>query len=113
MPVTRSPTLRFRFSSALRKRVARPSRCPRTATTAITSERSRATTWRTVWATPRETILRQLPASDLKEARGEAVEMPKDGYHGDYIREIARDYVADRLGDTAGNDLEAITRFRS
>ncbi|HXN15392.1 MAG TPA: arginine--tRNA ligase [Usitatibacter sp.] len=47
----------------------------------------------------------------IKEARGEAVEMPKDGYHGDYIREIARDYVADRLGDTAGNDLEAITRF--
>ena len=46
-----------------------------------------------------------------KEARGEAVEMPRDGYHGEYIREIARDYVADRLGDAAGNDLEAIREF--
>jgi arginyl-tRNA synthetase len=47
----------------------------------------------------------------IKEDRGEAVEMPKDGYHGDYIREIARAYVADRLGDADGNDLDAIRRF--
>jgi arginyl-tRNA synthetase len=47
----------------------------------------------------------------IKEDRGEHVEMPKDGYHGEYIREIARAYVADRLGDVAGEDREAIRRF--
>ena len=47
----------------------------------------------------------------IKEERGESVEMPKDGYHGDYIREIARAYVADRLGDAAGDDLDAIRKF--
>ena len=47
----------------------------------------------------------------VKQERGEATEMPKDGYHGDYILEIARAYVADRLGDAGGNDLEAIRRF--
>jgi Arginyl-tRNA synthetase len=29
----------------------------------------------------------------IREARGAAVEMPKDGYLGDYIRDIAREYV--------------------
>jgi len=47
----------------------------------------------------------------LKQARGEAVEMPKDGYLGDYIREIAREYVAAHFGDAAGDDLDAIRRF--
>ena len=47
----------------------------------------------------------------IKEARGETVEMPKDGYLGDYIREIAREYVAAHFGDAAGNDLEQIRKF--
>ncbi len=47
----------------------------------------------------------------IKQSRGEAAEMPRDGYHGEYIREIAREYVADRLGDGAGDDLEAIRRY--
>ena len=47
----------------------------------------------------------------IKEARGEPAAMPPDGYHGDYIADIARDYVADRLGDTSGNDLDAIRAF--
>jgi len=47
----------------------------------------------------------------IKQERGAAVEMPKDGYHGEYIREIARAYVADRLGDASGDDLEAIRQF--
>ena len=47
----------------------------------------------------------------VKEARGEAVEMPKDGYLGDYIRDIAREYVARHFGDAAGDDLEQIRRF--
>jgi arginyl-tRNA synthetase len=47
----------------------------------------------------------------IKEARGEPCVMPPDGYHGDYIGDIARDYVADRLGDAGGNDLDAIRAF--
>jgi arginyl-tRNA synthetase len=37
--------------------------------------------------------------------------MPKDGYHGEYIREIAREYVAAHFGDAAGEDLEQIRKF--
>jgi arginyl-tRNA synthetase len=47
----------------------------------------------------------------IHEARGEAFEMPKDGYLGDYIRDIAREYVAAHFGDAAGKDLEQIRRF--
>jgi len=47
----------------------------------------------------------------VKQAHGEAVEMPKDGYLGDYIREIAREYVAAHFGDTAGENLEQIRKF--
>jgi arginyl-tRNA synthetase len=47
----------------------------------------------------------------VKEARGEPASMPPDGYHGDYIADIAREYVADRLGDAAGNDLASIRSF--
>ena len=47
----------------------------------------------------------------IKQARGAAVEMPKDGYLGDYIREIAREYVAAHFGDAAGNNLDQIRRF--
>jgi len=43
-----------------------------------------------------------------REARGEAVEFPEDGYRGEYIREIAAKYLA--AGGDAG-DLEAIRRF--
>ena len=47
----------------------------------------------------------------IKQARGEAVEMPKDGYLGEYIREIAREYVAEHFGDAAGEDLDQIRKF--
>ncbi|HEX6362308.1 MAG TPA: arginine--tRNA ligase [Albitalea sp.] len=47
----------------------------------------------------------------VKQARGETVEMPRDGYLGDYIRDIARDYVAAHFGDAAGEDLEQIRAF--
>jgi arginyl-tRNA synthetase len=47
----------------------------------------------------------------VKQARGEAAELPKDGYHGDYIHEIAREYVAQHFGDAAGEDLDQIRRF--
>ncbi len=47
----------------------------------------------------------------VKQERGETLEMPKDGYLGDYIREIAREYVAAHFGDAAGNNLEQIRQF--
>ncbi len=47
----------------------------------------------------------------VKELHGETVEMPRDGYHGEYIRDIARDYAAEFAQDAAGEDLEAIRRF--
>jgi arginyl-tRNA synthetase len=47
----------------------------------------------------------------IRDARGDAVEMPRDGYLGDYIRDIAREYAAAHFGDAAGADLEQIRRF--
>ncbi|HUP96419.1 MAG TPA: arginine--tRNA ligase [Usitatibacter sp.] len=47
----------------------------------------------------------------IKQAHGDAVEMPKDGYLGDYIREIAREYTAAHFGDAAGNNLDQIRAF--
>jgi arginyl-tRNA synthetase len=47
----------------------------------------------------------------IKQERGETVEMPKDGYLGDYIREIAREYVAAHFGDASGNNLDQIRQF--
>jgi len=42
------------------------------------------------------------------EARGEDVEFPEDGYHGEYIREIATKYLA---VDGDPDDLEAVRKF--
>jgi arginyl-tRNA synthetase len=47
----------------------------------------------------------------IKQARGETIEMPKDGYLGDYIRDIAREYVAAHFGDASGDNLEQIRAF--
>ena len=47
----------------------------------------------------------------IRQARGMAVEMPKDGYLGEYIRDIAREYVAGHFGDAAGDDLDQIRKF--
>jgi arginyl-tRNA synthetase len=47
----------------------------------------------------------------IKQDRGEAIEMPKDGYLGDYIRDIAREYTAAHFGDAAGNNLEQLRQF--
>jgi len=43
-----------------------------------------------------------------RQQRGEAVEFPEDGYHGEYIGEIARDFLAEG-GDP--NDAEAVRKF--
>jgi arginyl-tRNA synthetase len=47
----------------------------------------------------------------IQEAHGDTVEMPKDGYLGDYIRDIAREYTAAHFGDAAGKNLEQIRQF--
>jgi arginyl-tRNA synthetase len=45
----------------------------------------------------------------IREKLGVSVEFPADGYHGDYVREIAENYLA--AGNSDGEDLEAVTRF--
>jgi arginyl-tRNA synthetase len=47
----------------------------------------------------------------IHEAAGDIVTFPPDGYHGEYIRELASEYVATQLGDPAGDDLTAIQAF--
>jgi arginyl-tRNA synthetase len=47
----------------------------------------------------------------IREAQGIAASFPEDGYQGEYIREIARDYAAANPGDGAADDLDAIRRF--
>jgi arginyl-tRNA synthetase len=44
-----------------------------------------------------------------QELRGEQVAFPEDGYHGDYIRELAQRYLAEIGADLS--DLESIRRF--
>ncbi len=47
----------------------------------------------------------------IREARGVSAPFPADGYQGEYIREIARDYAAAHAGDPLGENLEAIRAF--
>jgi arginyl-tRNA synthetase len=45
----------------------------------------------------------------VREKLGMPAEFPADGYHGEYVREIADNYLA--AGNKDGENLEAITRF--
>jgi arginyl-tRNA synthetase len=45
----------------------------------------------------------------IRERLGARAEFPADGYHGDYVREVAEKYL--EAGNTDGEDLEAVTRF--
>jgi arginyl-tRNA synthetase len=47
----------------------------------------------------------------VRELGGLPGGIPEGGYHGEYIRDIAREYIAAHLHDEAGNDLEAIRTF--
>jgi len=47
----------------------------------------------------------------VRELTTGAGEIPEGGYHGEYIREIARDYIAAAPADAAGEDLDAIRTF--
>ena len=44
-----------------------------------------------------------------KELKGEVVSFPEDGYHGEYIIELAKAYIQNDLRDV--NDADAIRRF--
>jgi arginyl-tRNA synthetase len=45
----------------------------------------------------------------VREKQGFKAEFPADGYHGDYVGEIAQKYL--EAGNADGEDLEAVTRF--
>src|SRR5882757_739360 len=45
----------------------------------------------------------------IREKLGVAAEFPADGYHGDYVREIAEKYLG--AGNPDGEDLQAVTQF--
>ncbi|MGH7531228.1 MAG: arginine--tRNA ligase [Gemmatimonadales bacterium] len=47
----------------------------------------------------------------VREARGLPAELPEQGYHGDYIREMAERYVAEHPDDSDAADLEAVRTF--
>jgi len=45
----------------------------------------------------------------IREKLGVPAEFPADGYHGDYVRELAEKYLG--AGNADGEDLEALVRF--
>ena len=45
----------------------------------------------------------------FREKQGLSVDFPVDGYHGEYVREIAQRYL--EAGNADGEDLESVTRF--
>ena len=45
----------------------------------------------------------------IREKLGVPAEFPADGYHGDYVREVAERFL--EAGNADGEDLEAVTRF--
>src|SRR2546422_830816 len=47
----------------------------------------------------------------IQQLLGRDAELPPGGYHGEYIRDIAERYLAARLEDPDGADLEAVRRF--
>jgi arginyl-tRNA synthetase len=47
----------------------------------------------------------------IAEQLGDAATIPEGGYHGEYIREIASEYLTSHRGDAKGADLESVTRF--
>ena len=76
---------------------------------------------RTGWAVSREfyyndgggqiNTLQKSVQVRAQEAAGVAVEFPDNGYHGEYIREIAADYRAAHPSDATITDTESIRRF--
>jgi arginyl-tRNA synthetase len=47
----------------------------------------------------------------IRQAAGQAADLPDGGYHGDYIKDIAQRYTVEHRDDPGGDDLEAVRRF--
>jgi arginyl-tRNA synthetase len=47
----------------------------------------------------------------VREAAGEALEIPEGGYHGDYIKDIAETYVREHPGDPRAERLDDVRRL--
>jgi arginyl-tRNA synthetase len=47
----------------------------------------------------------------IREASGEPLAMPENGYQGDYISEIARNYLLANPSDKRGDNLDAVQKF--
>jgi arginyl-tRNA synthetase len=47
----------------------------------------------------------------VRQMRGEQVEIPPDGYHGEYIVDVAERYVAEHPEDPNAADQDAVRRF--
>ena len=47
----------------------------------------------------------------IRQQHGEKIELPEDGYRGDYIVEIAQRYIEQHQEDGNGENLKAITAF--
>jgi arginyl-tRNA synthetase len=47
----------------------------------------------------------------IRQLRGRAAEIQEGGYHGEYIKEIAEQYVARHPDDPEGGDVEAVRQF--
>ncbi len=47
----------------------------------------------------------------IAELRGHSIHIPEGGYHGEYIKDIAKAYIASHPKDKDGEDLEAVRRF--
>jgi arginyl-tRNA synthetase len=47
----------------------------------------------------------------VRQLAGEEAEIPPDGYHGEYIKDIAERYVAAHPDDRRAADLDAVRRF--
>ncbi|HYU90507.1 MAG TPA: arginine--tRNA ligase [Gemmatimonadales bacterium] len=47
----------------------------------------------------------------IQELRGRPAVLPEEGYHGEYIRDIAARYVAAHPNDPEGADLDAVRQF--
>jgi arginyl-tRNA synthetase len=44
----------------------------------------------------------------VRELAGEPAAIPEGGYHGEYIRDVARSYVAEHPNDPRGEDLDSV-----
>ena len=47
----------------------------------------------------------------VRELGGQEIQFPENGYHGEYIRDIAQRYIDEHSSDPNADDLDAVRRF--